>query len=893
MKKKIFILLMLIIILLAAACGRGGNENGEETGGDADIVRVLPDGDIITVSVGLWQESRLSTAANALIDYMAEHGREVSIEFITYAFDEREEHYTKMVSQLAAGMGPDIIMVPNHMMWSLIQNGLLTDLNGFIYDRSNFRENVLYANEINGRLYAMPMGFRFDFVGINSKVPQSFLDRFAALSYVTIMDISDIYHDLIYEYPEFAGYNIIRNLWPANTDVWPVNDIFLEIGQNINFNERTASFGHLNDFITNLTHIFQHNDRIDLPLVLPITVETEKILAEHYIFSLERQPINAMFPFSQPSFVYFTPRADMQGRLITSSEQSFSISNTAPPIAWLFLERLIFDDSFFREIPIMRYNITDGMELSLNVMLQTHGTRPFVGDRFINIQNILNRLEVYAKRPIAPMVSRIMPYNAHERIHDLLELEEFITAWLNEVPVIKAYTTEPDIILEDLMPKTLTIRASIDYRGVIDQATNMLNESLRERGYILSINFEMLAVDSPAMDTGGWSITGAERFITELMAGLGPDLFLNEQFRHRLYPFAGSGFLMNFYDLMDNCEVTSRDDFFVNVLRANETMGGLFELPTMFHFRFIGINDNMPDSILQRFTQLSYIKVSDLFNLYVDYLDNYDDFFYFGAISRISPAELNIMNYIDFSTNTVSFDSGFVESSVGLGMTIHFPARRALPGSPISSTAAIRTLAGTDMFFEQRHNLAQADVFLRRDIPFSHFIPLANDYGSLVIGFDTPFMDSIPRIWMPTAGNVSLAWEFTRYLLAAFADPVGRAAVNSAGWTAPWGRGSFDMPIMRSMFESNIRDTFDSLYSVVGFPLDAFPQGEAFDIAVDNAVERLYRYTDMPMVLSNPYHLLPAELVFAHLDYFRRGLITAGETAARMRNFLTLWFMEM
>ena len=430
--KRVFIL--LILILLAAACGRGGNENG---------IGDLPDGDVITVAVGIWHEAHFRRAADALIANMALEGRKVRVDFITYMQGEEDEHYHRMFGMLFAGSGPDVMIVPQQDIWTLIQNGLLADLNTFIDNRSDFYENVLSAYEIGGALYAMPMSFNLEFIGINSKVPQSFIDRFAALEYVNIMDIAIIYHDLIYEYPEFAGYNIIRS-----RGLLPLEAIIFEIGQHIDFGERTASLSHLYDFIVKLMQMFEGYERADIPFVFPPTDESMALYAEHYIFSLTRDPIQAMFPFSQASFVHYIPHADMQGRLIDSSRgQSVSVSSTAPPLAWAFLEQLILYDDFNQGISIRRDIMRARMEQIISLNLQWQEIRPFTGNEFMNIQNVLNRLEIYAKRPIAShMPNRILApcvlYSLqrvfgllleHEIEQALTEYEDIIITWLNDI----------------------------------------------------------------------------------------------------------------------------------------------------------------------------------------------------------------------------------------------------------------------------------------------------------------------------------------------------------------------------------------------------------------------------------------------------------------------------
>ena len=880
------ILFLLILILLVTACRRGGNEEAdqENTNGSIDTVGVLPDGDSITIAISMWEESRFRTIASAFTAYMAEQGREVKVDFITYMQDEEEDHFNRIFGMLAAGVGPDIMTIPSFRLWPLIQNDLLADINTII-NRSDFYENVLDSYEINGKLYTIPMSFGFNFIGINSKVPQSFIDRFAEFEQISLMDIANIYYDLITEYPEFAEYSIGRSLWPGSA-------IRLELGQNIDFNARTVSFNHLHDFITNITRIFEHNEWIDIPHVFPQTDETVALMAEHYIFSSETDLVEAMFPFNQAHFLHYIPLSDMQGNLVESAfTQSISISNTASPLVGIFIEHFFKVDDFSTNMSIMRENMRDNLEQTINQNLQWREPRPFLGEQFINIQNMLDRLEIYAERPIAQrMAGELLPWEV--TVMQPEELEEFIINWLNEIHDIEPYIPETDTIPEGMNIRNLTVRSSNDFRAVIEQARDMLNADWEEKGQFLVINFEEHEVLS--FDAGWEAYQAASeareaRFRTELMAGMAPDLVFNDGFP--LHQFAQGGHLVDFYTLIDNL-----DDYFANAFTANEFKGGLYELPMIFEFRYIGINENVPQDIIDMFTLFPYIKASDLIDIYFEFIDN-NEFLYFD-MHLIQPYMLNIMNYVNFNTNTADFSTGFIESITQtnrLEFDVHFSRGGSTSFFPIADTSHIRGLAGERMFLADNHGLSTADAFLKRDILFDHFRPLANDYGSLVVNFGEgggSFSNSLPLVWIPSAGDVELAWELTEYLIKAFAEPVGRAAVLPGwGMSAPWGTGSFSIPIIRSAFENNLRATFNALTETWNFSEFGFPEeGDEFDQAVQIAINRVYEYANMPMVIREPH--LPMDLLWGPLGDFMMEIITADETAARMQNAITLWLME-
>ena len=438
--------------------------------------------------------------------------------------------------------------------------------------------------------------------------------------------------------------------------------------------------------------------------------------------------------------------------------------------------------------------------------------------------------------------------------------------------------------------RTLTIRTNNNFKAVIEQARDMLNASWQERGYNyeLSIEFDLVEdFDSDFNAVLAASEAYGARLRVELMGGRGPDLIFNEHPHITpVFDFAQTGFLMDFYTLIDNCDFLSRDDFFMELLRANEFRGGLYEMPVMFGFHYIGINNNLPEYIIERFTQFSYIGASTLLELYLDFLDNHD-FLYLGTSHPLNVLTLNIMEFIDFNTNTFDFNrSGFIDSfllsrRVDISRMV-WPDIVTLFRHPFGDVGHIST---EQMFHSSSMALGSIDAFMDRGLGFSHFIPVANDHGSLVVRFGDAVTRGTPLIWMPAAGDTALAWDLVRYLIVAFAEPVGRAA-QSGRIAAPWGNNSFTVPIMRSLFESNIQAIFDGIARI---GISHFIP-EVTDIIVQNAIDKLYRHANMPMVIPNPH--LPMHLVRAPLNDFVLGLISEQEAVSRAQNALTLWFME-
>ena len=461
-----------------------------------------------------------------------------------------------------------------------------------------------------------------------------------------------------------------------------------------------------------------------------------------------------------------------------------------------------------------------------------------------------------------------------------------------------------------LTERILTVRTTAMFSAVVEQAAMELNESWAERGkpYFLILNIEEHEDMTFTGDIAGWhaSIEARDaRFRVELMSGIVPDLVFNDDFTlftgGFYHQFALGGHLMCFYTLIDNCNYTSRDDFFMNAIEARRFMDGVFELPMLFGFNYIGINNSIPQHFIDRFTALSGISMSDMQRLYLELLENYTD--QFGGmntgleiISPLNSFTLNLSNSIDFDTLTANFVNPELIQSMELERT--FATRRNWPmfvtiRPSILDMPTLREYAATDMFLGGWDGLGQADAFFYREgVPFTHFIPLTDDYGRLIISQPAPMArpNVDPSVWIPAAGDTDLAWEFTRYLIKAFSQPIGRAATLLWGYPAPWGSNTLRVPIMRSLFESHMQSVFENLAGINERRMFGFNTGAEFEREAEIAVARIYRYSNMPTtILPIP---VPPALILPVFEEFELGIITAEAALTRMQNSVRLWLIE-
>ena len=439
--------------------------------------------------------------------------------------------------------------------------------------------------------------------------------------------------------------------------------------------------------------------------------------------------------------------------------------------------------------------------------------------------------------------------------------------------------------------RTITASVSQDFLGVMSVASMTLNEDWSERGlpYVFSFDFQL-----HLNDTGPeWRQVAemySERLRIEFMAGMAPDLIVNN-FSLPVYQFAGRGHLSNFYTLIDNCPVTSRDDFFMNVLEAYEVFGGVYELPLKFFPReYIGINTSLPQHFVDRFAELSYITVSDFVRMYMDILDEQDSITHHGLqrMWDINPFLFNIGYFVDWNARTANFNRP--ELTELLELSTEFMQRLGpIPATdrgyihhlPINSAAEIRTRATNYMFFSVINGLNLADKFFRRNIPFEHFIPITDDNGHLTLS--DRWGIHVYDVWIPAGENAELAWEVTRHLIAAYAETTDD---NRSHFDA--GRNNFGIPIKRTLFASHMRAVINRRpirEALIGLYTD-----EEFAVARTAAIARLYEVANMPMTLQAP--MFPSHFITEPFEEYFLGLITSTEALNRMQNSVRLWLIE-
>ena len=930
-----------VILLALSACGRGsGDESGEAENGGAFGLH-LGDSFSLTISTPAGNANmNIEAAAARLTNRLAAEGIDVHVNIETYIWDERDDHLERKLGLFAAGAGPDIFVLDGFMLYPFLENGFLQDIYPMIdasedWSREDFFEDVLRGHEIDGRLYAMPMSFGFDFAGINANVPREFLDRLADMTHASIFDLAEIYYELVRDFPAWGEFAFIN-----------FSNIFMSFAPQLNlavdFAGQTASFPeNFDSSLDSLRSAFANNNRFEtgMEVIFSHTEENLQILQDRYVFF---QPVGvsgsveSLFEFQSPYFVNFTPLSNFSGELINSGigmEVAVNYS-TDPGLAWAFIGELMSETSgrgdFSASSHIARRFARGYLVTGFEGSFTQFSLRPIVGSQSSQVSQAADRIIIYADMPVSRPVTRLfLPMGTYidtlrgfadglfTAQTTLNQIEASITEWLaaDKSPIIP-YVPAPEIA-RDGPVQTLTVRTPNMHTGVLRQAESAIKASWQERG--IPYEFELIVEDWNWADQEG-AVERLTRLNVELMAGGGPDMFLFEASRiharmgigdsielfllegHDLRTMAERGFLADINTLIENHPASNRSDFFEHILDALEINGGLYVFPISFGFYRVGVNAQISQPFIDRFLGHNSISHLGLMDFYLDFKAAHSqEFGHFvpgtsWTYGNIQSAVINNMTpFIDFDARVSNLNSP--EFAAVLDLLINVFGERELISSGWINNAPVgsffRERAEEQLFEMEAFKLMGAEAFFGRPSPiFMNYIPFTDDNGNLL--FDITRNNTWGSWAITSAGNPALAWEFLTYMLEAYYEPTGRARTEPVwGSTAHWADESIATPIKRSHFESSTRRALERVSSWPGLGF-AYRHGDPErELEIDNAINSLAALNEMPVAHLNP--LFPAlvfNLINEPLEHLRLGIITAEAAAQQIHNSVQLWLLE-
>ena len=470
-------------------------------------------------------------------------------------------------------------------------------------------------------------------------------------------------------------------------------------------------------------------------------------------------------------------------------------------------------------------------------------------------------------------------------------------------------------VTEEEPTYTLTIFAFESYRYFLPRVTSAMASIWEEQGKSLNI------------DTTFYHYREREarlaRLRVEIMAGQAPDIiFLNNDtwaVEHSLRNFFTSGVFTCFYALIDNTPHLNRSDFYTNVLEAWEHEGRLYALPLTFGFEYAGINANLPQSIIDRFSALDTITMHELLRIYLDLKEMYDEFEHFYIFrDDLSPFYVlshSMNGFVDYRNRTSGLnDSGFVAllddwQQVFNGRDLFkFEDERSMGiFMPRTSFRNLSRFAQQYVFIIEAGWLNPANALIPNATPyFLHHIPITDEQGRLRMGktWLTPGRSpshahgptwrvmgaghmAIPMI--SASADVDLAWEYVQHLIYVInylQQPVEEGNLPRASLLTPIIREHF-LPVAFSALQNSMYDHMRSGQDII-FASEA-EQAEAFEIAI----ARLAAYSEMPV--TSPF-MIPRGLYGDLLDTFLRtprgSVFGAQQTAQELHNRVSLWLIE-
>ncbi|MCL2190114.1 MAG: hypothetical protein FWC16_14165 [Defluviitaleaceae bacterium] len=936
----------IIFFLALTACGRGTNDTADER--EEASAPAIATGEITPAHFPTTQT--LNIAVPSIDAYIANdairrleaelnaQGIGLNANLSVFTSEGMDAHLSQFSTRLVAGQGYDVFGVsPMHPLMGLITYGHLADIFPLINDcnhtqREDYFMHVLEALALNGRLYTFPLAFMHTYIGVNAGLPVDFLARFAAYESVNFLQLSQFFLDVkeaeatqlssIQPVPVLTAlYDMLHPLIDWNTRTMTVI--------NAPFIDRMQTFAAAMEARPPMEF-----SPADIMFSNPRGAALTDALAEGFVFDILQfslDPVNAFLPQISPQFVHYVPLAAECGALVVQvggMDMVYAISATADGgLAFAFLRHMseARNDTWRAETslatPIRRDLFEGNKQTALRYALTAPHTVPFEGQGSAGavdalIHTIIAQIERVVNQPVSAPITRLLlppsyvldPFHAY-RTGETTATDAARTMQANIAHfLLQPHALEADAgLLEEMRVQTergelpavtLRVLANENFRHVIHQAETDMNRAWAE-------------IDKPyafvvELSSFGWedAATVRTRLQTMLMAGQGYDLIFACDFSYMERNFAQAGFLHDINPFIEACPHTQRSDLFENVLAAYEINGRLYRFPLSFGFEWAAINTRLPQPFIDRFTTYDRISIGQMMAIYADLRAVHEAEFghlEIGSQGRIGHPNVALPHvvgsFVDFENRIASFNDGrFAEFLENFRATfeggLDFDSWITTTMATTYSTSFLNQLADSYVFLLTETNTRPTNaLFTAVDPIFTHSIPVSDEYGRLRIPVNGGYFGS--PVWgpvmFPTAGNGTLAWEFTLHLLDAFTHPRGRANTNQWGGQPGWGSNSLAIPIRQDMFEAQMRVGINTYLRHQHHPFVGVPDDVVN--ATDAAIDRMRQFIHEPVVIPAQLGMVQNQAV-EDVQNFLAGIATAQATAQRIQDRVQLWLME-
>lgn len=162
MRKWFIIFISILFVVLVACSESGGSGSNNEENVD------IPEGATEVVMWNLFGGGD----AEYMKDIVEKFNESQDKYFVNNVMQEFDEYYTKLLTSIGSGKGPDLGIAHTHVLPELVSQGLVADINDFSADVGlnwdEFNQNVLEATIYDGNHYAVPIDTHPEIMYINT-----------------------------------------------------------------------------------------------------------------------------------------------------------------------------------------------------------------------------------------------------------------------------------------------------------------------------------------------------------------------------------------------------------------------------------------------------------------------------------------------------------------------------------------------------------------------------------------------------------------------------------------------------------------------------------------------------------------------------------------------------
>jgi len=357
--------------------------------------------------------------------------------------------FERLRVELMAGSGPDMFFWPSAFreIRALAGSGFIADIYTLMAQdphtsKEDYFTQALSAFEMSGGLYTFPVSFGFAYVGINTALPQPFIDRFNQYSEITPMQLLELHMDLLNSHEDEFGHLILAP-WSLFNDEYPFQMVDHILGKFIDFDDNTSNLTD-NRFISYLDFLkdaFDGRQPVFSTRGYPQgSAQDMRYWAEGAAFAIHGDalsPINAFFTPEEPLFTHYIPLVDEQERLLINQGMStwavYCITAAGDgPLAWELLQHMVEAysqpagqaitpvwGSFSLSSPIRRSLFGDHVRIAFANAFSggiMFSPQPFVeaagSDLSGYIDNAIDRMAALNEMPMA-LIAPIVPYDLY------------------------------------------------------------------------------------------------------------------------------------------------------------------------------------------------------------------------------------------------------------------------------------------------------------------------------------------------------------------------------------------------------------------------------------------------------------------------------------------------